>query len=217
MNVHKFAFPLYGELFFLHLRIIASCKSDTVRSIPDITTITSSTMSHQDSESDGSTSPSDSSSSDSDGSASPCNSISSEDSWDLRHLGHVEAIPVNHGGILKIVRRACVETSAGSWVVLNLNYHGPDDDIAFRIPGPGNNWIASITHHRVMDELRALIRSGDTKGYKYHWYSKTKQVGDTVYQSFIIESYLESDKKERVPEGPEMIETLEDRIGFMVL
>lgn len=171
------------------------------------------------SHSDGSVSPSDSTSSDSDGSLgtlSPRNSISSEDSWDLRHLGHVEAIPVNHGGILKIVRRACVETSAGSWVVLNLNYHGPDDDIAFRIPGPGNNWIACITHHRVMDELRALIRSGDNKGYKYHWYSKTKQVGDTVYQSFIIESYLESNKKERVPEGPEMIETLEDRIGFMV-
>ncbi|CAG7557907.1 unnamed protein product [Fusarium equiseti] len=185
-------------------------------------------MSHQDSESDGSTSPSSSSSSDrisptsptpshSDGSVSPSNSISSEDSWDLHHLGHVEAIPIKHGGILKVVLRACVEHVAGSWVVLNLNHHGPDDDICFRIPGSGNNWIACITDHRAMDELRDIIRSDDTKGYKYHWYSKIKQVGDTVYQNFIIESYLEGDKKERVPEGLDMIPTLEERLDFMVL
>ncbi|KAH7191855.1 uncharacterized protein B0J16DRAFT_410624 [Fusarium flagelliforme] len=172
------------------------------------------------SDSDRSISPSDSASSDSDGSVSPSNSISSEDSWDLHHLGHVEAIPINHGGILKVVVRACVEMYRdGDWTVHNCNYHGPERDICFRIPGSGNNWIASITNPRAMDELRGIIRSGDTKGYEYHWYSTEDHDddGDNISQEFIIESYLEGEKKERVPGGPEMIETLEERIGFMLI
>jgi len=188
-------------------------------------------MSHQDSESDGSTSPSSSSSSDwisptsptpshSDGSVSPSNSISSEDSWDLNHLGHVEAIPIKHGGILKVVLRACVEIYRdGDWTVHNCNYHGPERDICFRIPGSGNNWIASITRPKAIDELRDLVQSHDTKGYEYHWYNTEDHDddGDNISQELIIESYLESDEKERVPEGPEMIETLEERMGFMLI
>lgn len=107
----------------------------------------------------------------------------------------------------------------GDWTVHNCNYHGPERDICFRIPGSGNNWIASITHLRAMNELRGIIQSRDTKGYEYHWYSTVDHDddGDNISQEYIIESYLEGEKKERVPEGPEMIETLEERIGFMLI
>ncbi|RBR23133.1 uncharacterized protein FIESC28_04128 [Fusarium coffeatum] len=187
--------------------------------------------SNPDSESDGSISSSSSSSSehisptsptpsDPNRSISRSHSISSQDSWDRYQRGHIEAIPINHGGILKIVMTACVEVYRdGDWGIKNCNYHGPERDICFRVPGPGNNWIASITDPRAMNELRNIIRSGDTKGYEYHWYSTTDydDDGDNISQEFIIESYLEGNKKERVPAGPEMIATLEERLGLFTI
>lgn len=135
---------------------------------------------------------------------------------DCRYISHLEAIPVNHGGTLQIVFKAGVDYNNTEWQVFTSNYWGPDCDICFKLPCPGNNWIAKIAvGSDSRSELLKLVKASAPKGfkYKYHRYGKV-HYGDKVTESFIFESYLEDEDKERVPEGPEMIPTLRERLGF---
>ncbi|KAH7191856.1 uncharacterized protein B0J16DRAFT_379744 [Fusarium flagelliforme] len=167
-------------------------------------------MSQQDSESN------------SDGSISPTSSTS-ENPWpifgrDCHHLGHLEAIPIKRSGNLKLIFKGSIEPVDEEWGICNANYHGPCTDICFKIPGPGNNWIAALVEHGSMDELVEIVQAHDTKGYKYHWYTRFDHYRTKPVQEVIVESYSEGDKRERVPEGPGMIATLAERItGFAAL
>lgn len=107
--------------------------------------------------------------------------------------------------------------SDGDWGITNCNQHGPKRDVCFKIPSPGNKWIASITNPKALLELRDLVWSHNTKDYEYHWYIRVDHDGRNMSREFIVESYLESEKKGRVSEGPDMIETLEERLGFMLI
>ncbi|KAH7191857.1 uncharacterized protein B0J16DRAFT_379745 [Fusarium flagelliforme] len=167
-------------------------------------------MSQQDSSSDGSITPS---------------STRSDDPPELfvkgphcRYLGHLEAIPINLGGTLQRVFKACVGYIDTMWSVMTSNDHGPKYDICFKLPSPGNNWIGqTVVDSGAREELMRLIRANEPKGsqYKYHTYYSLHD-GRKTTESFIFESYLEDEGRERVPEGPEMIPTLQERLGFDV-
>jgi len=120
-------------------------------------------------------------------------------------------------GTLKIVFNACVEHVAGSWGIRNSNYYGPKNNICFKLPGPGNNWIASISEAKAMEELDDIVDKHDNKGYEYHWYTTLMLEEDRRSRDFIVESYLEGEDRERVPEGRQMILTLKERLGFKFL
>ena len=165
-------------------------------------------MSQQDSSSDGSISPSSSQSED-----PPEWFIKGQD---CHHLGHLEAIPVNHGGILLRVFNACVGYNYTGWKVFTVNGYGPRWDVCFKLPCPGNNWIAqTVVGFGSLEELLQLVQANEPKGckYKYHRYT-TLTHGERVTNSFIFEGHLEGEDRERVPEGPEMIPTLQKRLGF---
>lgn len=134
------------------------------------------------------------------------------------HLGHLEAIPINFGGTLRRVSKACVGYSDTEWRILNSNSHGPKNNICFKLPCPGNNWIATI--QLLSDssaELLKLVQASEPKGSKYNYHRYiTLTYGERVNESHIFESYLEDEDRERVPEGPEMIPTLQKRLGFDV-
>nr|CEG04899.1 unnamed protein product [Fusarium clavum] len=174
-------------------------------------------MSQQDSSSDGSITPS---------STRPGNGRDCViKGRNCRHLGHLEAIPINLGGTLQRVSRACVGYVNTMWSVITSNEHGPKWNICFKLPGPGNNWIAqTVVDSGAREELMRLIRANEPKDsqYKYHTYyllhhgDNSLYGGDKTIESFIFESYLEDQGRERVPEGPEMIPTLQERLGFDV-
>ncbi|CAG7557908.1 unnamed protein product [Fusarium equiseti] len=160
----------------------------------------------------------------SDGSISPSSSRSDDPPhWfvkgrDCHYLGHLEAIPINLGGTLHLVFKACVGYNDTEWNVFTSNDHGPVWDICFKLPCPGNNWIAKITiGSGSITELLRLVVAGEPQGagYKYHRYS-TVTHGERLTEAFIFESYLEGEERERVPRGPEMISTLRERLGFDV-
>ena len=135
---------------------------------------------------------------------------------DCRYISHLEAIPVNHGGTLPIVFKACVDYNNTEWQVFTSNYWGPACNICFKLPCPGNNWIAKIAvGSDSRSELSKLVKASAPKGvkYEYHRYGKVNY-GDRVTESLIFKSYLEDEERERVPEGPEMIPTLQKRLGF---
>nr|CEG04898.1 unnamed protein product [Fusarium clavum] len=173
---------------------------------------------------------------DSDASISPTNSIpshsdenmstsssTSENQWpihgrDCHHLGHLEAIPIQRNGTLKLIFKASIDTAGEEWGIRNANCHGPYHDICFKIPGPGNNWIAAITEPAAMVELAEIMKAHDTKGYGYYLYSRLDHYRSKKVQEVIFESFPEGEEEGRVPEGPEMIATLAKRIiGFAAL
>ena len=178
-------------------------------------------MSQQDSSSDGSISPTDSTSSHSDENISLFSSTSEDQGpihgLDCHHLGHTEAIPITRNGILKLISKASI-TAGEEWGIRNANHHGPYHDICFKIPGPGNNWIAAITEPAAMVELVGMMQAQNTKGYEYYLYSRFDHYRSKEVQEVIFESFLRGEEEGRVPEGPEMIATLAERIvGFAAL
>ncbi|KAJ4136489.1 hypothetical protein NW768_004103 [Fusarium equiseti] len=157
-----------------------------------------------------------------DGSISPSSSQSEDPpEWFIKgrhchHLGHLEAIPINLGGTLQLVLIADVGYNDTQWCVFTNNAYGPKYDICFKLSGPGNNWIAqTVVGSGSSEELFQLVQTSEPKGstYRYHIHV-TLTHGVRVTESYIFESYLEGEDRERVPEGPEMIPTLQERLGF---
>jgi len=131
-------------------------------------------------------------------------------------LGHIEAIPINRGGTLVHVHRAWIrlghETSR-EFSVLSDNPHGPRWDFCYKLSGPGNSWIARTSEDTDgSTELFETVAAHRSKGYKHHIY----ECDHHGASSWIIESYLEEKKPERVPEGRGMVWTLQQRLGFEI-
>jgi hypothetical protein len=161
--------------------------------------------------------------SESDGSITPSSTTSDDyppenyvEGRDCHHLGHLEAIPIKREGTLVQIHHAWIWDRITEWTVLNTNKFGPRFDYCYKLPGLGNNWIAKTTEGTGgSTELFETVQRHSTKGYKYHVYECVHH-GDNTLSSWIIESYLEVEKKEKVPEGRQMIWTLKERLGFDV-
>ncbi|KAJ4024569.1 hypothetical protein NW766_000807 [Fusarium irregulare] len=175
-------------------------------------------MSQQDSSSDGSVSTSHSHSQSEDPPVWSTSEFEDSSNWvmapDCPRLGHLEAILSTS----ELVSEACVRYDETGWWVRNSNGHGPKYDICFKLPCPGNNWIARLAvGSDSWPELLKLVKANEPKGvkYKYHRY-ETTTYGETITESLIFESFLEGEEREQVPRGPEMVLTLQERLGFDV-
>ncbi|CAG7557909.1 unnamed protein product [Fusarium equiseti] len=168
-------------------------------------------MSHQDSHYD------------SDGSITHTSHSSDEDPLDeyvegriCHFLGHLEAIPINREGTLAHVHHAWIRALGApdrEFSVLNSNAHGPRFDFCFKLPSPGNNWLARTSDGTGgTTELFETVQKHSTKGYKIHVY----ECVHLQSSSWIIESYLKEEKMKRVSEGENMIWDLQQRLGFEI-
>ncbi|KAH7191858.1 uncharacterized protein B0J16DRAFT_393919 [Fusarium flagelliforme] len=159
----------------------------------------------------------------SDGSITPSNSDAEDYAREAyvegrvcRFLGHIEAIPINREGTLVQVHRAWIRVthrSSHNFSVLSDNPQGPRWDFCYKLPGPGNSWIARTSDDTdASTELFETVGKHSIKGYKLHTY----ECDHDGASSWIIESYLEKEKKERVPAGNQMVWTLQQRLGFEI-
>ncbi|OBS21630.1 hypothetical protein FPOA_07966 [Fusarium poae] len=154
-------------------------------------------------------------------------SSSSDDRYladECRHLAHLEAIPIRHGGHLRLIRRARVSLSQGTWYVTTWNNGGPDIDICYRVPGSKNNWIARFSRvgsSEKMSELLSLVASYFTeeqKSYDQKHYINHEEVEGEDATSIIIESFKGTSEGQvtLVMTGPEEIPALQARLGFRI-
>ncbi|KAJ4136488.1 hypothetical protein NW768_004102 [Fusarium equiseti] len=160
---------------------------------------------------------------DSDGSISSSSTDSDEDPLGeyvegriCHFLGHLEAIPINREGTLLQVHHAWIrvtDPTDSEFSVLNSNPHGPKFDFCYKLPGPGNNWLARTTNGSDgTTELFETVQKHSIKGYKLHVYECVHQRAS----SWIIESYLKETKMKRVPEGNSLAWTLQQRLRFEI-
>ncbi|KAL6913714.1 hypothetical protein FSST1_011474 [Fusarium sambucinum] len=141
------------------------------------------------------------------------------------HLAHLEAIPIRHGGRLRLVRRARVAFTEDTWHVINWNCSGPDIDICYRVPGNKNTWIARFSTNdngRMMLELLRLIESHCTDKQKF--YDQTHYIGydeeDGEDAMSIIIDLFEGTGEGSITEvltGPEKIPLLQTKLGFGIM
>ncbi|RBR23132.1 uncharacterized protein FIESC28_04127 [Fusarium coffeatum] len=161
--------------------------------------------------------------SESDGSITPSSASAEEYARDAyvegrvcRFLGHIEAVPINREGTLVQVHRAWVNVTHRTrrdFSVLSDNPHGPRWDFCYKLPGPGNSWLARTTEDtNASTELFQTVQKHSVKGYKHHTY----ECDHNGASSWIIESYPEEEKMDKVLEGREMIRTLQQRLGFEI-
>ncbi|CEI69329.1 hypothetical protein FVEN_g3929 [Fusarium venenatum] len=144
---------------------------------------------------------------------------------DCRHLAHIEAIPIRHGGRLRLVRRARVAFTEDTWHVINWNCGGPDIDICYRVPGHKNTWIARLStddNGKMMLELLRLIESRCTDKQKVydrnHYIGYDEEDGEDA-MSIIIELFEGTGEGSitEVLTEPEKIPLLQAKLGFGVM
>ncbi|KAI1056076.1 hypothetical protein LB507_001540 [Fusarium sp. FIESC RH6] len=131
-------------------------------------------------------------------------------------LGHLEAIPVTREGTLVQVHHAWVRVADRNdheFSVLSSNPHGPRFNFCYKLPGPGNNWLARTSNNTdATTELFVHVQKQGIKGHKIHVY----QCVHVQNSSWIIESYPKENKTKRIPQDEALAWSLQQRLHFEI-
>ncbi|KAJ4024568.1 hypothetical protein NW752_003136 [Fusarium irregulare] len=132
-------------------------------------------------------------------------------------LGHLEAIPVTREGTLVQVHHAWVRVTDPNdheFSVLSSNPHGPRFNFCYKLPGPGNNWLARTSDNTdATTELFVHVQKQGIKGHKIHVY---QCVHHAQSSSWIIESYPKEKKTKRIPQTEALAWSLQQRLRFEI-